>query len=156
MALAQQGRSITFTAITDKVDFGGLLYNVVAMSFQGGVGGALTAGQRLVVRDTGTVGTGNILADYLTEGTTDNADLWGGRNPQPVKGLSIDNNTLAGTWVLTVTRRHLAPWQQSGMKSPRHCKTCRLSRLAMHRARRILRSRCRASTISSTVSPMSG
>lgn len=100
MALAQQGRSITFTAITDKVDFGGMLSNVTGMFFQGT---GLTASQRLVVRDTGTIGTGNILTDYLTEGTADNADLWGGRQPQPVKGLSIDANTIGGTWVLTVS-----------------------------------------------------
>lgn len=105
MALTQQGRSITFTAITDKVDFGGMLFNLTALSFQGGVTGgtALTAGQRLVVRDTGTIGTGNILADYLTEATSDNADLWGGRKPQLIKGLSIDNLAVAGTWALTAT-----------------------------------------------------
>lgn len=100
MAKAQQGRSFTFTAITDAVDFGGLLGKVSAMSFQGT---GLTTSQRLVVRDTGTIGSGNILADYLTEGAADNADLWGGRPPQLAKGLSIDNNTIAGTWTLTVT-----------------------------------------------------
>jgi hypothetical protein len=100
MAVAKQGRSITMTAITDTVDFGGLLFNVVGMSFQGT---GLTASQRLLVRDTATIGTGNILCDYITEGTADNGDLWGGRKPQPVKGLSIDNNTIGGTWVLTVS-----------------------------------------------------
>lgn len=100
MALARQGRSITFTAITDKVDFGGFLHDVIGITFQGT---GLTASQRLVVRDTGTIGTGNILCDYITEGTADNGDLWGGRKPQQVRGLSIDNNTIGGTWVLTVS-----------------------------------------------------
>lgn len=102
MAIAQQGRSITITAVNAGVSFGGDLREVVAMTFQGAT---LTAGNRLVVRDTGTVASGNILVDYLVEAATDNADLWGGREAQQVKGLSLDNNTIDGTWVLTVTVR---------------------------------------------------
>lgn len=73
---------------------------LIALNLQGT---GLTAAQRLVVRDTGTVASGNVLADYVIEAATDNADLWGGRTPQIVAGLSIDNNTVAGTWVLTAT-----------------------------------------------------
>ena len=100
MAIAEQGRSITFTAVNESLGFGGNWRRIIAMSFQGT---GLTAAQRLVVRDTATVGSGNILADYQTEAATDNADLWGGRKSQVAKGLSIDNNTIAGTWTLTVT-----------------------------------------------------
>ena len=98
MAVTRQGASIVFTAITDSIDFGGLLGEVAAVTFRGT---GLTADQRLTIRDTATQGSGNILVDYGVEGTSDNADLWGGRRPQPVKGLSIDNNTIAGTWTLT-------------------------------------------------------
>jgi hypothetical protein len=59
----------------------------------------------LTVRDSATVGSGGILADYGIEGTADNADLWAGRQPRIVTALSIDNNTIAGTWVLTVSVR---------------------------------------------------
>jgi hypothetical protein len=74
-----------------------------SMQFQGGVSGgsALTAGQRLVIRDTGTPGTGNILVDYLTEGTSDNASFTAEVNGRIVQGLAIDNNTIGGTWVVT-------------------------------------------------------
>lgn len=101
MALTTQGRSYQFTAITDKIAFPPYLgKKLVALSIQGS---GLTAGNRLQVRDTGTVGSGNVLADYLIAAATDNADLWGGRSPQIVSGLSIDNNTIDGTWVLTAT-----------------------------------------------------
>lgn len=99
MAIADQGRSITFTAVNEGVDFGGFAKEIVGLTFQGA---GLTAGQRLVVRDNATPGSGAILADYLTEAATDNADLWAGRQPQLATGLSISNNTIAGTWVLTV------------------------------------------------------
>jgi hypothetical protein len=99
MATLLQGTSITMTAITDTYSFGGFMGEIVSMTFRGT---GLTADQRLTVRDTATQGSGNILADYGIEGTSDNADLWGGRAPQPVKGLSIDNNTIAGSWVLTI------------------------------------------------------
>lgn len=104
MAVLTQGQSITMTAITDSISFGGSLAELMAVSFQGT---GLTADQRLTVRDTTTQGSGNVLLDYRIEATSDNADFWGGRTPQPVKGLSIDNNTLAGTWVLTFSMRGL-------------------------------------------------
>lgn len=105
MAVAKSGASVTFTAVNEGIDFaahGFPLVEVTGMTLQGA---STTAGHRLTVRDTATVGSGNILADYLIEGTSDNADLWGGRTPQMVKGLSIDNNTVGGTWVLTVSFR---------------------------------------------------
>ena len=106
MAIAAAGRVVTMTAVNEGISFPPLMpRKLLALSFQGGASGgsALTATQRLVVRDSGTVGSGNIIADYLIEGTADNADLWGGRPPQLVNGLSIDNNTVGGTWVLTAT-----------------------------------------------------
>lgn len=103
MAIAKAGRTVTFTAVNEGIDlttFGHPFVEVVGMTFQGA---STTAGHRVVVRDHKTPGSGNPLADYLIEGTSDNADLWGGRQPQIVSGLSIDNNTVGGTWVLTVS-----------------------------------------------------
>lgn len=106
MAITASGRTITMTAVNEGYAFPPYMgKKLIGLSFQGGVSGgsALTAGQRIVVRDTGTVGSGNIIADYLTEATSDNADLWGGRTPQIISGISIDNNTVGGTWLLTAT-----------------------------------------------------
>lgn len=99
MAIAKQGRSITFTAVNEATKVFEAPLEVVGMTFQGT---GLTAGQRLVVRDSATVGSGNILADYVVMAATDNADLWVGRDKQDVAAIGIDNNTLGGTWVLTV------------------------------------------------------
>jgi hypothetical protein len=41
----------------------------------------------------------------VIEAATDNADLWTGRESQPTGALSISNNTVGGTWVLTVFYR---------------------------------------------------
>lgn len=103
MAVLKAGRSVTFSAVNEGIDFAAHGYpfvEVTGMTFQGA---STTAGHRLSVRDTVTPGSGNLLADYLIEATSDNADLWGGRAPQVVKGLSVDNNTVGGTWILTVS-----------------------------------------------------
>lgn len=101
MAVTPAGRTVTMTAVNEGLAFPPYLgKKLIGLSFQGS---GLTAGHRLVIRDTGTVASGNVLTDYLIEAATDNADLWGGRTPQLVAGLSIDNNTVAGTWVLTAT-----------------------------------------------------
>lgn len=99
MAIVASGRTLTMTAVNEGIAFPPYMgRKLIALTFRGT---GLTADQRLTVRDTGTVASGNIIADYGIEGTADNADLWGGRTPQIVSGLSIDNNTVAGTWVLT-------------------------------------------------------
>lgn len=101
MAVTQAGRTITMTAVNEGIAFPAYAgRKLLGLSFQGT---GLTTPQRLVVRDTGTPGSGNVIADYQTEAAADNADLWGGRTPQIVSGLAIDNNTIAGTWVLTAT-----------------------------------------------------
>lgn len=99
MTIAIQGRSVTFTAVNEGITFD-QMHEVLAVTFQGT---GLTAGQRVTLRDTATPGTGNVLADYVTEAAIDNQDLWSGRPAQIVKALALDNNTVAGTWVLTVT-----------------------------------------------------
>ncbi len=102
MAIADQGRSITFTAVNEGYPFGGFLKEIVSITFQGT---GLTPDQRLQIRDNATPGSGSILVDYLVSGTSDNADLWNGRTPQTCGALSISNNTIAGTWVVTVGYR---------------------------------------------------
>lgn len=97
MAIAYQANSITFDATNASTPTGDHLIEIIGMLFQGS---GLTAGQRLLVKDL----SGNVLSDYLTEGTADNADLWGGRKPQIVNGINVANTTVAGTWVLTVIR----------------------------------------------------
>lgn len=101
MAVTPLGRTVTMTAVNEGLAFPpGMPRKLIALFFQGS---GLTAGHRLVVRDTGTVASGNAMTDYLIEAATDNADLWGGRPGQLMAGISIDNNTLTGTWVLTAT-----------------------------------------------------
>lgn len=95
------GRNVTMTAVNEGFSFPPRMgRKLVALTLRGT---GLTAAQLLIVRDTGTVGSGNVIADYAIEAATDNADLWAGRAPQILSGLSIDNNTVAGTWVLTAT-----------------------------------------------------
>ena len=98
MTIARQPRAVTFTAVNEGL---ALPYTmqITGITFRGT---GLTAAQRLTVRDGATVASGSILADYAIEAATDNADLWAGRSPQNVTGLSIDNNTIDGTWLLTV------------------------------------------------------
>lgn len=99
MAISVVGKTATLTAVNEAVDLSGQLRKIVGMTFSGT---GLTADQRLVIRDSATVGSGEILSDYRTEGTPDNADLWGARMPRIIRGLSVDNNTVAGTWQVTV------------------------------------------------------
>lgn len=98
MAITPGGLQYTMTAVNESITLPQRM-EVTGMTFEGS---GLTADQRLTVRDSATVGSGGILADYRTEATTDNADLWAGRAPRIISALSIDNNTVAGTWVLTV------------------------------------------------------
>ena len=96
MAIAQAGKSITFTAVNESILWPGDVREIVGMTFQGT---GLTATHRLKVTDA----KGTILADYLVEAATDNADLWAGRPPQIADGgIVITNNAVGGTWVLTV------------------------------------------------------
>lgn len=99
MAIARQPRSITFTAVNEGITLPAKML-VIGMTFQGA---GLTVAQRITVRDSATPGSGSILADYVTKvAASDDNDLWGSKPPQIVSALSIDNNTVAGTWVVTV------------------------------------------------------
>lgn len=98
MAITPGGQHYTLTAVNESITLPQRM-EVVGMTFQGT---GLTAAQRIVVRDSATVGSGGILADYEVEAATDNADFWAGRSSRIISALSIDNNTVAGTWVLTV------------------------------------------------------
>lgn len=68
---------------------------IVGINFQGT---GLTAAQRVEVTDSG----GSVIADYITEGTNDNADLLGGRPGQWWDGVAIAAGTVAGSWVVTI------------------------------------------------------
>lgn len=93
MAVTRQGTTIQMTADADAIAAGRVFF-VNAISFQGS---GLTIGQRLTLTDAG----GSVLCDYLVEAATDNADLWGGREPQFANGLTLAGPA-AGTWVLTI------------------------------------------------------
>ena len=80
MAIAQQGMSVTITATNDSLTFTGAT-TIVGMTFQGT---GLTAGQRITLRNKTAVGSGSILADYVTMAATDNCDLWGASPSQVV------------------------------------------------------------------------
>lgn len=101
MAVVSGDKYVTMTAITDVLKLKHL-QTVVGITFQGT---GLTAAQRVTVRDVAVQGSGNILADFVTMAATDRWDAWNSRREQPISGLSIDNNTVAGTWVLTVFLR---------------------------------------------------
>lgn len=92
MAVTRVGGSIEMTATGDAVT--GRLF-IIGINFQGT---GLTAGQRVLVQDTG----GSTIVDYLTEGTSDNADMLGGRAGKFYDGVKIAAGTVGGTWVLTV------------------------------------------------------
>lgn len=92
MAVTRQGRSIQMTATADAIT--GVIFPV-GLNFQGT---GLTAGQRLLITAT----DGSVIADYITEGTSDNADLLNGRKGLGYQGLTIAAGTLSGTWVLTI------------------------------------------------------
>lgn len=92
MTVARLGSSITMTAVADA--YTGVV-SVLGLNFQGT---GLTAGQRLLITDT----DGSVIADYITEGTSDNADLINGRDAHFYTGIKIAAGTVAGSWVLTV------------------------------------------------------
>lgn len=93
MSVTQTAQSITMTADDDAItDERGQPFEVVGLSFQGT---SLTADQRL--RLTDGVST---IADYIVEGTSDNADLWAGRVPQKFHKLKVEDGP-SGTWVVT-------------------------------------------------------
>lgn len=92
MTVTRQGSAITMTATADA--YTGVV-SVLGLNFQGT---GLTAGQRLLITDT----DGSVIADYITEGTSDNADLINGRDAKFYTGIKIAAGTLAGSWVLTV------------------------------------------------------
>jgi len=99
MAVTEQPKSSLHTAVNEGLSFGGRPRIIDGISFQGT---GLTAGQRITVRDTSTPGTGTILADYVTQTTIDAADL-SPKGPKQCLGVSIDNNTVAGTWAVAVS-----------------------------------------------------
>ena len=102
MAAALFPTYATMTAVSDAVKLPTRMY-LDGLTFQGT---GLTAGQRVVVRDSATAGTGRVLADYVTDATTaGNGDLWAGRVPMAITALSIDSSTVAGTWVVTAMLR---------------------------------------------------
>ena len=93
MAVVRQGQSITMTAASDAytgvVSIAGLTFQVTGGS----------AGDRLLVKD---ISGGSIIADYIVSAATDNADLWGGRNPKFYPEGVFVNTMPSGTAVLTV------------------------------------------------------
>lgn len=91
-AATRKGKSIIFDAVTDT--YAAQIVFIQGITFQGT---GLTAGQNVLLLDD----DGDIVADYLTAGTSDNADLWNGRQPQMFKGLKM-SGTVDGTWALTV------------------------------------------------------
>lgn len=91
-AATRKGNSIILTATSDT--YAAQIACINGISFQGS---GLTAGQRVLLQDDG----GDTVADYLVEGTTDNADLYTGRHPKFYMGLKM-TGTVDGTWVLTV------------------------------------------------------
>jgi hypothetical protein len=97
MAVTRKGRTITMTADGDSIAAGNY-FLVSGITFQGGIGVALAAGERLRLTDAG----GSVLCDYVTEGTTDNADLMAGRKPIYADGLLMEDGPATGTWVLTI------------------------------------------------------
>jgi len=101
MAIARQPNSLTFTATNDGVAFA-VPVQVVGASFQGT---GLSAGQQVTLRDSGTPGSGSVLADYAVQASSSSADLWGARPPVMANGISLSNTTVGGTWVVTVYTR---------------------------------------------------
>lgn len=93
MAVTRTGRALTMTATGDA--YTGIAY-IEGINFQGT---GLTAGQRLLITDT----AGGPIADYITEGTSDNADLINGRDAcLGYQGVKIAAGTLAGSWTVTI------------------------------------------------------
>jgi hypothetical protein len=92
MTMTRLGSSITMTATGDA--YTGVVFPI-GINFQGT---GLTASQRLLITDT----DGSVIADYITEGTADNADLLNGRPAKFYQGIKIAAGTLAGTWVVSI------------------------------------------------------
>lgn len=92
MTVARQGLSFTMTAPDDA--YTGVI-SVLGINFQGT---GLTAGHRLLITDT----AGSVIADYIVEGTSDNADLINGRAAQFYQGIKLGPTTPGGTWVVTI------------------------------------------------------
>ncbi len=101
MAIVRQPNAVTITATNDGLAFP-VPVEVVGASFQGT---GLTAGQQVTLRDSATVGSGSVLADYAVQASSSSADLWGARPPRMVEGVSLSNTTVGGTWVVTVFYR---------------------------------------------------
>jgi len=91
MSVTRKGKSITMTADADA--YPGVVF-IVGLTFQVTAG---AAAQRLRLTDTG----GSIIADYMVEAATDNADLWNGRDGMFFDGLLVEDFP-SGTAVLTV------------------------------------------------------
>lgn len=93
MSVTRKGNSITMTAAADA--YTGIV-SIAGLTFQV-TGGS--AGDRLLVKDESG---GSIIADYIVTAATDNADLWGGRDPKfYAAGVYLDTCP-SGTAVLTV------------------------------------------------------
>lgn len=105
MTIAAQTFSLTMSAANEGTTLAGPRL-LVGLTFRGT---GLTAAQGFIVRDSATPGSGSVLADYVIEAATDNADLWGGRQPQWITAISLDNTTVAGTWLLTAFFQHKPP-----------------------------------------------
>jgi hypothetical protein len=91
MAVTRKGSSITMTADADA--YAGIVF-VAGLTLQVASG---TPGDRLRLTDA----AGDVIADYLVTATTDNADLWGGKEPKCYQNLLVEDFP-TGTAVLTV------------------------------------------------------
>ena len=105
MTITAATYSMTFDATNAGTTLAGPRL-LVGLTFRGT---GLTAAQGFIVRDNATPGSGSVLADYVIEAATDNADLWGGRQPQWITALSLDSTTVGGTWLLTAFFQHKPP-----------------------------------------------
>lgn len=94
MTMTRLGRSITLSAVNDE--YTGIVCPI-GINFQGT---GLTAGHRVLITDS----AGSVIADYIVEGASDNADLLNGRplDGQFYQGIKVANGTIAGAWVVTV------------------------------------------------------
>lgn len=91
-AATRNGKSIIFDAVSDT--YAAQVVRIVGITFQGT---SLTADHNVLLLDDGD----DVVADYLVAGTSDNADLWNGRQPQQFMGLKM-SGTVSGAWKLTV------------------------------------------------------
>lgn len=91
-AATRKGNSIMFDAVSDT--YAAQIVCIAGITFQGT---GLTAGQNVILTDD----QDDPIVDYLTAGTSDNADLWNGRESKFYHGLKM-SGTVDGTWKLTV------------------------------------------------------